>query len=328
MFLRLWMLLLVHVDIDGFKCHWWEHALWWRVGAVRNRLSRISRVEVRYLCGSRGASNVACGSHMRWMHSWFVPACELHLNLQLFGFLRRQRLYGSILTSFSLHFGWHACPPMRNILVLLWVTSCIRATRHIVMVSDRLDLAFWNLLDLFGGLGSHCVLRTRPNATVRCLRGREVGRRQVRSLLLRSRLGFLRSSHRASHHVFETADHFRALRPFVVSLSRLLLLQVGALLLSLVTTLHMVDQLVLDLIRGLDGVTSRALRRIVGAELNTLTWLDFCCLNLGRRGLLLELLLLSGELSWSNILECQGPYRVRCTFKAIVNRLESQLVVR
>lgn len=146
-----------------------------------------------------------------------------------------------------------------------------------------------------------------------------MGRRQVRCLLLRRRLGFLRSNHRACHHVFEATDHFRALRSFIISLSGLLLLQVGTLLLSLVTALHMVDQLVLDLIRGLDGGTSRALGRIVGAELNTLTWFDLSRLNLGRRSLRLELLLLSGELTWSHILECQGPYRVRCTFKAIVN---------
>ncbi len=87
-----------------------------------------------------------------------------------------------------------------------------------------------------------------------------MGRRQVRCLLFRGRLRFLGPSHRACNHVFETADHFRALRSFVViRLSRLLLLQVGALLLRLVITLHMMDQLVLDLIGGLDGGTSRAL---------------------------------------------------------------------
>ena len=82
-----------------------------------------------------------------------------------------------------------------------------------------------------------------------------------------------------SHHILQIADH---LRTFGALISCLLRLLEDVLRLRLVVTLNLVDELVLDLVGGLDSGDTRAMQSIIRTEFNTLARrLDICRRHLG-----------------------------------------------
>jgi len=146
---------------------------------------------------------------------------------------------------------------------MLLLRVAVRGARQGLVMADRLDLTLWNLLNLLRAFTGHGLSQILVCSVVR------VG--EVGPLLFN--LDLL-ACHRARDDIFKAANQFRAFRAFI----GLLLLQESVVRLSLVGTLHVVNQLVLNLEGRLHFGATRALRRVIGTELNTFSVLSLSSL--------------------------------------------------
>ena len=211
--------------------------------AVRSRLA-TALVQVRYLCGRLRTRDVARRGHLRRIRG-LLSGGELHLNLQLLGLLRGQRLYGRVVAALLVRRGGvlgrsaDACTGGGHVWMLL-LRAAVDGARQRLVVADRLDLALGDLLDLLRALTCHILCGCHISILVDCVM--RIG--QVRGLLLALALGCLLRRHLPGHHIFETADHLRALGTLVVLASeREVILRLG-----LILALHLMNKFVLNLI--------------------------------------------------------------------------------
>ena len=113
-----------------------EHVLWRCVRAVRYRLRHTALIQVLpYLCRCLRPAYWHLVRRCR-PNTCFLSGCELHLDLQLFSFLGRQRLYGGLNVCAAFFSGgicqtWTA---LNTLLVRVALRSC--CMRRLLVVSD------------------------------------------------------------------------------------------------------------------------------------------------------------------------------------------------
>ena len=139
---------------------------------MRGRLD-TTLVQVRYLSGRLRTRDIVCRGHLRRIRR-LLPGGELHLNLQLLGLLRGQRLYGRVVAALLvggggvLGYSTDARAGGGHIWMLL-LRAAVDGTRQRLMVADRLDLALGDLLDLLGALSRHSLSGGHIGVLVSCI---------------------------------------------------------------------------------------------------------------------------------------------------------------